>query len=235
MKKLTLPAHVGIIMDGNGRWATARGLSRNAGHKKGADNFGDIVRYAMKLEIPYLTVYAFSTENWNRPAEEVEGIMSLLRNFLKDADKYRKENVRTFVLGSRERLAPDIVQMIAKVEEGSRANTGITVGIALNYGGRDELVAAARKAAEKLRDGEIATPEQIDEKLFERCLYTAPFPDVDLLIRTGGEKRISNFLLWKCAYAEFVFSDVWWPDFGPEELDKALVEYTARHRRMGGL
>lgn len=230
----TLPDHVGIIMDGNGRWATARGLSRNRGHKRGAEAFGEIVRHAKKLGIPYLTVYAFSTENWNRPPQEVAGIMDLLRGYLRDADRYRKENVQTQIIGDKDRLDADLVEMIAKVEEGSRNNTGIHVNIALNYGGRDELVHAARKIAAMILEGSIPL-QSVDHSLLERCLYTAGQPDVDLIIRTGGERRISNFLLWQGAYAEFVFTPTLWPDFTAADLDAALEEFSRRERRMGGI
>lgn len=230
----TLPDHVGIIMDGNGRWATARGLSRNRGHKRGAEVFGEIVRHAKRLGIPYLTVYAFSTENWNRPPQEVAGIMDLLRGYLRDADRYRKENVQTQIIGDKAQLDADLVEMIAKVEEGSRNNTGIHVNIALNYGGRDELVHAARKIAAMILEGSIPL-QSVDHSLLERCLYTAGQPDVDLIIRTGGEQRVSNFLLWQGAYAEFVFTPTLWPDFTAADLDAALEEFSRRERRMGGI
>ena len=233
-QSLTLPGHVGIIMDGNGRWATARGLSRNRGHKRGAEVFGEIVRHAKKLGIPYLTVYAFSTENWNRPPQEVAGIMNLLRGYLRDADRYRKENVQTRIIGDKAQLDADLVEMIAKVEEGSRHNTGIHVNIALNYGGRDELVQAARKIAAMMLEGSIPL-QSVDHSLLERCLYTAGQPDVDLIIRTGGEQRISNFLLWQGAYAELIFTPTLWPDFTAADLDAALEEFCRRERRMGGI
>ncbi len=233
-QSLTLPGHVGIIMDGNGRWATARGLSRNRGHKRGAEVFGEIVRHAKKLGIPYLTVYAFSTENWNRPPQEVAGIMNLLRGYLRDADRYRKENVQTRIIGDKAQLDADLVEMIAKVEEGSRHNTGIHVNIALNYGGRDELVQAARKIAAMMLEGSIPL-QSVDHSLLERCLYTAGQPDVDLIIRTGGEQRISNFLLWQGAYAELIFTPTLWPDFTAADLDAALEEFSRRERRMGGI
>lgn len=229
-----LPKHVGIIMDGNGRWATARGLSRNRGHQKGAEVFGQIVRHAQKRGIPYLTVYAFSTENWNRPPEEVGGIMNLLRSYLRDADKYRKENVAVSVIGDKSRLDADLVEMIAKLEEGSRHNTGLHLNIGLSYGGRDELVHAARQIAAMAQAGSIS-PREVDHALVESCLYTAGQPDVDLIIRTGGEQRVSNFLLWQGAYAEFYFTPTLWPDFTPADFDAALEEYSRRERRMGGI
>ena len=225
----TLPNHVGIIMDGNGRWATARGLSRNRGHQRGAEVFGEIVRHAKKLGIPYLTVYAFSTENWNRPPEEVAGIMNLLRSYLRDANRYRKENVKTLIIGDRTPLDADLIEMIAKVEEGSRNNTGIHVNIGLNYGGRNELVRAARKIAAMMLEGSVP-------------LRGGPYPgklplhrrtaDVDLIIRTGGEQRISIFCSGKGT--PFIFT----PPFGGlyrADLDAALEEYSRRERRMGGI
>ena len=229
-----LPAHVGIIMDGNGRWAKARGLPRVQGHKKGADAFGKIVRHARDLGIPYLTLYTFSTENWNRPPEEVRGIMNLLRGYLKNADNYRKENVRTRILGELSALDDDLRELIEKVEKNSAANDGINLNIALSYGGRGEIVHAARAVAQRILRGEIAL-QQIDEALLAREMYTSGQPDADLIIRTGGERRMSNFLLWQGAYAELVFSDVLWPDFNPRDFDAALAEYAARTRKMGGV
>jgi len=229
-----LPAHVGVIMDGNGRWAKQRGLPRSQGHKKGAEVFGNVVRHAKARGIKYLTVYAFSTENWNRPPEEVRGIMDLLRGYLKNANNYRKENVRTRILGERCALDEDLREMIVKVEEKSAGNDGINVNIALNYGGRDEIVHAAKDAARRILNGEIAL-QQINEALLESGMYTAGQPDVDLIIRTGGERRLSNFLLWQSAYAELVFCDAHWPDFGPRDFDAALEEYAMRQRRMGGV
>ena len=221
-------------MDGNGRWATAQGLPRVEGHKKGAEVFADIVRYAGRRGIKHLTAYAFSTENWNRPPEEVRGIMNLLRNYLKNANNYRKENARTRVIGERESLDADMLEMIEHVEEWSAGNDGINVNIALNYGGRDEIVHSARAAARKLLNGEIAL-QQIDRAMLAGGMYTAGQPDVDLIIRTGGERRVSNFMLWQSAYAEFIFFDEYWPDFGPSHFDSALEEFGARARRMGGI
>lgn len=227
------PRHVGIIMDGNGRWAKRRGLTRNMGHKQGAKVFGDIVRHASSIGLGYLTVYAFSTENWKRSSEEVQGIMSLLRSYLRDMDRYRKENIRVRILGDTGPLDADIREMIAVLEQNSRNNTGLHLNIAINYGGQDELVRAARLIAEQVRDRELRA-EDVDKDMLAAHLYTAGQPDTDLIIRTSGEYRISNFLLWQSAYAEFVFSDVLWPDFGPAEFDAALEEFAARSRRMGG-
>ena len=221
-------------MDGNGRWATARGLARVKGHKKGAEVFGETVRHARDREIKYLTVYAFSTENWNRPLEEVRGIMDILRAYLNNADNYRKENVRTRVIGERSNLDVDLRGLIEYVEKNSSGNDGINLNIAINYGGQDEIVHAARTAARKLLNGEIAL-QQIDKAMLASGIYTAGQPDVDLVIRTGGERRVSNFLLWQSAYAEFIFVDEHWPDFSPARFDLALEEYCARVRRMGGI
>lgn len=227
------PRHVGIIMDGNGRWAKQRGLTRNMGHSQGAKTFGEIVRHANKIGLGYLTVYAFSTENWKRSEEEVQGIMSLLRSYLKDVNRYRKENIRVRVLGDSAPLSPDLRDMISKLEKDSSGNTGLGLNIAINYGGQDELVRAARLVAEAVRAGALAL-EEIDRETLAQRLYTAGQPDVDLIIRTSGEYRISNFMLWQSAYAEYVFSDVLWPDFGPDEFDAALREFATRSRRMGG-
>jgi len=221
-------------MDGNGRWATAKGLPRIEGHKKGADVLADTVRHAKARGIQYLTVYALSTENLNRPLDEVRGIMDLLRAYLKNVNNYRKENVRTRVLGERNTLDTDMQLAIDNVEKWSTDNSGINVNIALNYGGKDEIAHSARAAAKRLLDGEIAL-QQIDKTMITAGLYTAGQPDIDLLIRTGGERRISNFLLWQSAYAEFIFLDEYWPDFSSSLFDSALEEFGARERRMGGI
>ena len=231
----TIPAHVGVIMDGNGRWAKKRGLPRNLGHKQGAQTFGEIARHAARRGIAHLTVYAFSTENWRRPPEEVGAIMDLLRSYLKDVQRYKKENMRVRILGDTQPLAPDIREMIVALENNSRENTGMSLNIALNYGSRDEIMHAARRLAQEYAGGQLAELEDVDEALFSRYLYTSGQPDVDLVIRTSGENRISNFLLWQSAYAEYVFTDVLWPDFTPAHFDAALQEYATRTRRMGGL
>ena len=232
--EMALPQHVGIIMDGNGRWAKKRGLSRNIGHRQGANTFGDIVRHANKRGIGYLTVYAFSTENWSRPPEEVRAIMDLMRSYLKDIRKYEKENVRILILGERAQLDEDIRQLIDNAQRASASCTGLTLNIAINYGGRDEIVHAARTLAGLCAQGKL-NPASIDEALFARHLYTAGQPDVDLIIRTSGEMRVSNFLPWQGAYAEYVFSDTLWPDFSSRDFDAALKQYAARERRMGGI
>lgn len=230
----TLPTHVGIIMDGNGRWAQKRALPRNLGHKQGAAVFQKIARHAEKLGVGYLTVYAFSTENWKRPQQEVEGLLGLLRSYLKDMQRYEEENARLRVIGDISMLAQDIRQNIRLMEEKSADRTGLNLNIALCYGGRSELTNAARRLAQEVREGRMAV-EDIDEEALAGRLYTTGQPDVDLIIRTGGERRVSNFLLWQSAYAEFVFSDVLWPDFGPQDFDDAIAEFARRTRRMGGV
>ncbi len=229
-----LPCHVGIIMDGNGRWAKKRGLTRNFGHRQGAKAFGNIVRHAGKMGIEYLSVYAFSTENWKRPASEIAGIMSLLRSYLTDVDQYSEDNVRVRILGDKTQLDPDIQERIASLEESSRSNTGLNLNIALNYGGQDELVYALQQIAKKVQQNSLL-PENIQKDTVAEHLYSAGIPDVDLVIRTSGEMRISNFMLWQCAYAEYVFTPVLWPDFTPADFDAAVQEFAARTRRMGGV
>jgi undecaprenyl diphosphate synthase len=227
--------HVAIIMDGNGRWAKARGLPRVAGHRRGADAVRHVIRGAAELGVPMLTLFAFSTENWTRPADEVSDLMGLLRHYLRsELEELSRNGARLRVVGDRSRLARDIVSDIADAETRTRANARIDVNICINYGARDEIVAAARNLARKAAAGEIA-PERIDEDLFERSLLTAGMPDPDLLIRTSGEQRISNFMLWQCAYAELVFVDALWPDFGKEHLEQAITEYRRRERRYGGV
>ena len=230
-----LPRHVGIIMDGNGRWAVKRGLPRRMGHQKGSDAFVKIARHAAKCGVEYLSVYAFSTENWLRPPEEVDAIMNLLRQFLGDYKKYRKDNMRMNILGNPAPLAPDIRELIDRIHTESRDNTGMTLNIAINYGGRDEILHAAKLLLQRYKNGEISDIDSIGEKDFEAGLYTAGMPDIDLVIRTSGELRISNFLLWQSAYAEYFFPDVLFPDFSPADFDKALEEYASRSRRMGGI
>ncbi len=229
------PIHVAIIMDGNGRWAKARGLPRVAGHRRGADAVRRVVRGAGELGIPVLTLFAFSTENWTRPADEVSDLMGLLRHYLRsELDELRKNGARLRVIGNREGLAADIVRDIADAERVTAANTRIDVNICINYGSRDEIIHAARNLARRVSAGEL-TADRIDHDSFERELLTAGVPDPDLLIRTSGEQRISNFLLWQCAYAELVFVDTLWPDFGKEHLEQAITEFRRRERRYGGV
>jgi undecaprenyl diphosphate synthase len=229
------PHHVAIIMDGNGRWAKARGLPRVAGHRRGADAVRRVIRGAGELGIPVLTLFAFSTENWTRPADEVSDLMGLLRHYLRhELEELGRNGARLRVIGDRARLAQDIVRDISDAEQRTRANTRIDVNICINYGSRDEIIQATRSLARKVAAGELA-PEKIDEPMFERELLTAGVPDPDLLIRTSGEQRISNFLLWQCAYAELVFVDTLWPDFGKDHLEQAIAEFRRRDRRYGGV
>ena len=230
-----LPEHIGIIMDGNGRWAQKRGLPRSAGHKQGARTFREIVRYCRSIGIRYLTVYAFSTENWKRPQSEIDAIMNLLRDYLDELERHSDEEqgVLRFI-GNMAPLAEDLRQRITDVQERTAGREGITVNIALNYGGRHEIVHAVQQAVSLARQGTL-TPEAVDEALVDSLMYTAGQPPVDLIIRPSGEQRISNFLLWQGAYAEFVFMDVLWPDFTPGDLDRALAEFQRRSRRFGGI
>ena len=228
-----IPEHVAIIMDGNGRWAKKRGMPRTFGHAQGAKVVEQILEDADDLGIKYLTVYAFSTENWSRPETEVKALMNLLRQYMKSAlVKCAKNNVRVRVIGDKSALAQDLRESIAHIEEETAANTGIGFQIAINYGGRDEILRAVKKAA---REGLLETPEAIDAGLIDRCLDTAGIPDPDLLIRTCGEQRISNFLLWQLAYSELYFTEKAWPDFDKKELEKAIDAYNHRERRYGGL
>ena len=233
--KLKVPNHVAIILDGNGRWAKAKGMPRNYGHVQGAKTVEVICEEAYKMGIQYLTVYAFSTENWNRPQDEVDALMKLLRNYMANCLKTAEKNrMCVRVLGDKTRLDEDIRTRIAELEEATKNNDGLHFQIAINYGGRDEIVRATRKLAESIAAGKLA-PEQIDESTINSLLDTAGIPDPDLLIRTCNEQRISNFLLWQLAYTEFYFTPVPWPDFTKEELIKAVEAYNHRDRRYGGL
>lgn len=230
---MNIPNHVAIILDGNGRWAKKRLLPRNMGHKAGAKTVEQILEDAHDIGIRYLTVYAFSTENWNRPADEVSALMKLLRNYLENCIKRaNKNNMRVRVIGEKTRLDKDILSKIDELEKASKNNTGITFTIALNYGSRDEITRAVRKISEDCKNGAISS-EDITEEMLSRYLDTEDIPDPDLLIRTSGEQRLSNFLLWQLAYAEFYFTDVLWPDFNKEELIKAVIKYNGRERRFG--
>jgi len=233
--ELKMPNHVAIILDGNGRWAKAKGMPRNYGHVQGAKTVELICEEAYKMGIQYLTVYAFSTENWNRPQDEVDALMKLLRNYMKNCLKTAEKNrMCVRVIGDKTRLDEDIRTRIGELEEATKNNDGLHFQIAINYGGRDELVRAARKMAEKVAKGELK-PEEIDENIYDDALDTAGIPAPDLLIRTCNEQRISNFLLWQLAYTEFYFTPVPWPDFTKEELEKAVEAYNRRDRRYGGL
>ncbi|MFQ9952376.1 MAG: isoprenyl transferase [Clostridium sp.] len=230
-----LPQHVGIIMDGNGRWAKKRGLPRTAGHTVGANNFRTITKYCSNIGIPYLTVYAFSTENWKRPADEVQALMKLFRQYLEEALRdFQEENIKVIFLGDKSGFAPELQELIERTEEASAHKTGMVLNIAMNYGGRDEIAKAARELAQEVKEGKLSVGE-IDEQAISNHLYTAGQPDPDLIIRPSGERRISNFLLWQSAYAEYVTMDVLWPDFKPKDLERALDEYAMRNRRFGGV
>ena len=230
-----LPTHIGIIMDGNGRWAQKRGLPRSAGHKQGARVFRNIVRYCREIGIGYLTVYAFSTENWKRPQSEIDAIMDLLRDYLDELERHgdEQQGVLRFI-GDMEPLAEDLRLRIAEVQERTAGREGIVVNIALNYGGRAEIVHAVQQAVRLSWQGSLAE-EAVDEALVDSLMYTVGQPPVDLIVRPSGEQRISNFLLWQGAYAELVFMDVLWPDFTPGDLDQAIAEFRRRSRRFGGI
>lgn len=233
--ELKVPNHVAIILDGNGRWARAKGLPRNAGHIQGAKTVEEICETAYKMGVQYLTVYAFSTENWNRPKDEVDALMKLLRNYMKNCLRTaEKNNMCVRVIGDKTRLDADIQESIAKLEEASKNNTGLHFSIAINYGGRDEIRRAVTKLADKASKGEIS-PEDITEEMIAKSLDTGDYPDPDLLIRTCNEQRISNFLLWQLAYTEFYFTPVAWPDFNKKELEKAIEAYNHRNRKFGAL
>ena len=229
------PRHVAIIMDGNGRWAKARGLPRALGHKAGVDALRDAVEAARDLGLSHLTVFSFSTENWNRPQSEIDALFDLLRMFVRrDLARLHKDGVRIRIIGSRDGLSEDLLTLIDNAVETTKDNSRLTLNIAFNYGGRGELVAAMREIAKRIEAGELKA-DQIDEAMISRTLWTAESPDPDLVIRTSGELRLSNFLLWSGAYAELMFMDLWWPDFTKESLEKAIDAFRRRDRRFGGL
>lgn len=231
--QLNIPNHVAIILDGNGRWAKKRMMPRNYGHIQGAKTVEQICEDADSLGIKYLTVYAFSTENWNRPEEEVSMLMKLLKTYLKDCVKRaNNNNMKVRVIGEKSRLSDDIRNRIEELEQSSKDNTGLNFTIALNYGSRDEILRAVKMIAEDSANGKLK-PEAITEQTISVYLDTAGIPDPDLLIRTSGEERLSNFLLWQLAYTEFYFTDVLWPDFNKKELIKAIEKYSQRNRRYG--
>lgn len=229
-----LPAHVAIIMDGNGRWAKKHKLEIAMGHRKGTENLREIIRHTDDLGIRHLSIYAFSTENWRRAKEEVDALMQLILDFFhSEIDELDAKNVRILILGDKTPLPERQKQVLMEAEERTAQNTGLRLNIALNYGGRDELTRAAREIAELVAAGAMK-PEAVSERAVAEHLYTAGQPDVDLMIRTSGEMRLSNFLLWQCAYAEFLFPEVLWPDFSVKEYDKALAAFANRDRRFGG-
>ena len=232
---MNIPQHVAIILDGNGRWANSKGMPRNYGHAQGSKNVERICEEAWRMGIKYLTVYAFSTENWNRPKEEVDALMKLLRNYMKTCLKTAAKNdMKVRVIGDLSGLDEDIRSRILELQEATKGNGGLNFQIAINYGSRDEILRAVRKIAEDCREAKVE-PEKIDEAVFEQYLDTHEIPDPDLLIRTSGEQRLSNYLLWQLAYTEFYFTDVLWPDFTKEELEKAVLKYNERDRRYGGV
>ena len=233
-----IPEHIGVIMDGNGRWAKKRGLNRWDGHKEGAKVFRKICDYACEIGVKSITFYAFSTENWRRPPEEIEAIMELFREYLGEAEERANEIVekgmRMHFIGRRDNMPDDIVSLMETAEQNSRSATKIDVNIAINYGGRLEIVDAVKKIAAKVRSGEM-TPDEITEQDISDNIYTAGQPDPDLIIRPSGEYRLSNFLLWQSAYSEFWFSDILWPDFTTDDFDRAIDDYNHRNRRFGGV
>ncbi len=230
---MTLPTHIGIIMDGNGRWAQKRGLPRTAGHKKGAETLKKVLAHAQKRGIKVVTLYAFSSENWNRPADEVQTLMDLFRSYLKnDITELTKRDVRVSFIGDKRRFASDLQEQMTALEAQTQNMTGCHLVLALSYGARDDIVRAVRKIVREVRQGEI-NPIDINDEIFAAHLSTAGIPDPDLIIRTSGEERVSNFLLWELAYAEFYFTPVLWPDFDEKELDKALEAFEQRTRRFG--
>lgn len=227
------PRHVAIIMDGNGRWAARNGVSRSKGHRKGADAVREAIEGAIKNSVEYLTLYAFSSENWNRPQDEVSDLMGLLKMYLKkEVRTLSKEGVKLKVIGRRNKLAPEIIKLIDQAEENTCGNTRLTLVIALSYGSRDEITHAAQKIAQLTVEGKIK-PEDITEQLIQDNLFTNDIPDPDLIIRTSGEQRLSNFLLWQSAYSEFLFSPILWPDFTQQTFTEAVREFQSRDRRYG--
>lgn len=233
MEDVKSPKHIAIIMDGNRRWAKEHKLPIALGHKKGAETLENIVRYANKIGLEYITVYAFSTENWKRSEEEVSALMLLLKNYLDDyIHRADSENIRVRALGDISALRKDLQESIIAIENKTATNTGVGFNVAINYGGRDEMVKATKKIAEKVKSGELEL-EDINEDLISKNLYTFDIPDPDLVIRTSGELRLSGFLLWQASYAELLFMDKYWPDFNNDDLDYAIEEYKKRHRKFG--
>lgn len=231
---LLVPTHVGVIMDGNGRWAKKRGLPRKFGHREGAKTFRTIARHAKALGVSYITFYAFSTENWKRPQEEVDAIMDLFDKYLDEVEDFIDENIRVRFIGDRTMLKPSLQAKMAHVEEISKDFDSMTLVLAINYGGRDEITYAVKCIADDVKAGKLQT-EDIDEKLLQSRLYTEEIPDVDLIIRPSGEQRLSNFLIWQSAYAEYYFTNILWPDFSKKDLEKAVLTFSERNRRFGGV
>lgn len=233
--KLYIPEHVGIIMDGNGRWAKKRGLPRSVGHTYGAKTFKNITRYISRQGVKYLTLYAFSTENWKRPLEEVNALMKIFRQYLIDSlTDFREDDIKVVFIGDRSAFAEDIIDLINETEEVAKDRKGMQLNIAMNYGGRDELLNAVKGLCRDVKENKKSADELTEQDISSR-LYTAGQPDPDLIIRTGGEHRLSNFMLYQAAYAEFYSTDTLWPDFKAEDFDKAVLEFNKRNRRFGGV
>ncbi len=231
----SLPRHVAIIMDGNGRWATKRGLPRIVGHRQGVESVRQTIEAAVRIGIPCLTVFSFSSENWARPQEEIDELMGLLRRFIqRDLAELHSQNIKIKIIGTGDRIDSEIASLIREAEELTRFNDGLQLVVAFNYGARDEIARAVGKIATKVQKGYL-NPDDITQDIISENLDTAGIPDPDLLIRTSGEARLSNFLLWQCAYTEFIFTDVYWPDFGSDAFEEAIREYQKRDRRYGGL
>ncbi len=235
LEDIILPEHIGIIMDGNGRWAKKRGLPRTAGHTAGAQTFRRIARYCSDIGIKHLTVYAFSTENWKRPKEEVDAIMKLFKEYMLEAiSDFQDDSIVVKFIGDRSVFSDEMLELIERNENDSKDRDGMVLNIAMNYGGRDEIVHAVKNIANDIKDGKLNV-DDIDAQLISDSIYTSGQPDPDLIIRPSGEYRTSNFLLWQSAYAEYCIMDVLWPDFKSEDLDRALIEYAKRNRRFGGI
>lgn len=234
LNKNNLPQHIGFIMDGNGRWAKKRGLPRTYGHKEGAQAFRKIVKHCKEIGIRYITFYAFSTENWSRPQDEVSALMNLFNEYLDEADELTEKSTRLVFLGDKSKFSSEMQEKMIKIEEKSKDYSEMTVALAMNYGGRDDIVYSVKRVAQMVQQGTVSI-DDIDEQLISQNLYTGDIPDVDFVIRPSGEKRISNFLIWQSSYAELYFTDVLWPDFSDKELDRALEDYSLRNRRFGGV
>ncbi len=238
LQQINLPKHIGIIMDGNGRWATQRGLERSEGHRAGADAFRKICEYGADIGLECMTFYAFSTENWKRPAKEISAIMELFRDYLEEARDREKENERRGLkfhfLGNKKGLPKDIVLMLDALEKRTADKKVMTVNLAINYGGRDEILHSVKEIAKKVKKGKLEI-DDITQDVIGNNLYTKGQPDPDLIIRPSGEYRLSNFMIWQAAYSEFWFSDILWPDFTTDDLDRAIADYSARNRRFGGV
>lgn len=231
---VAVPVHVGVIMDGNGRWAKKRGLPRKLGHREGAKNFRSITRHAKAVGVQYITFYAFSTENWKRPKDEVDAIMELFEKYLDEVRDFVEENIRIRFIGDRSALSENLQRKMASVEEDSKDFTAMTLVLAINYGGRDEICHSVKALARKVKEGTL-DPEDITQDMIEANLYTEEIPPLDLVIRPSGEQRLSNFMIWQAAYAEFYYTNILWPDFKNEDFDRAVLAYSERNRRFGGV